>query len=91
MKDGIKYESLSVSPQGGIIPPLLANVYLHDIDLKMEELIKEGKPIRKINPEYKKAWLKNQHPPLINLNLKTRVKYIRYADDFIIGVKGGKD
>nr|WP_320411983.1 reverse transcriptase domain-containing protein ['Gossypium sp.' phytoplasma] len=35
MKDGIKYESLSGSPQGGIISPLLANVYLHDIDLKM--------------------------------------------------------
>ncbi|MDV3194039.1 MAG: hypothetical protein Q8835_03260, partial [Sweet potato little leaf phytoplasma] len=36
--------------------PLLANVYLHYIDLKMEELIKEGKPIRKSNPEYWKAW-----------------------------------
>ncbi|MDV3144341.1 MAG: hypothetical protein Q8897_00990, partial [Sweet potato little leaf phytoplasma] len=29
MKDGIKYESLSGSPQGGIISPLLANVYLY--------------------------------------------------------------
>ncbi|MDO8059215.1 reverse transcriptase/maturase family protein, partial ['Crotalaria aegyptiaca' phytoplasma] len=96
MKDGIKYESLSGSPQGGIISPLLANVYLHYIDLKMEELIKEGKPIRKDNPEYKKAWLKNQHHKLeadryINLNSKTRVEYIRYADDFIIGVKGEYD
>ncbi|MDO8031528.1 reverse transcriptase domain-containing protein, partial [Candidatus Phytoplasma australasiaticum] len=44
MKDGIKYESLSGSPQGVIISPLLANVYLHYIDLKMEELIKEGIP-----------------------------------------------
>ncbi|MDO8057588.1 reverse transcriptase domain-containing protein, partial [Candidatus Phytoplasma gossypii] len=32
MKDGVKYESLSGSPQGGIISPLLANVYLHYID-----------------------------------------------------------
>ncbi|MDV3199960.1 MAG: group II intron reverse transcriptase/maturase, partial [Candidatus Phytoplasma australasiaticum] len=93
MKDGIKYESLSGSPQGGIISPLLANVYLHHIDLKMERLIKEGIPIRKSNPEYKKAWYKNQHHNLridseINLNLKPRVEYIRYADDFIIGVKG---
>ncbi|MDO8060348.1 reverse transcriptase domain-containing protein, partial [Candidatus Phytoplasma aurantifolia] len=40
MKDGIRYESLSGSPQGGIISPLLANVYLHYIDLKIEELIK---------------------------------------------------
>ncbi|MDO8057793.1 reverse transcriptase domain-containing protein, partial ['Opuntia sp.' phytoplasma] len=39
MKDGIKYESLSGSPQGGIISPLLANVYLHYMDLRMKELI----------------------------------------------------
>ncbi|MDO8054166.1 reverse transcriptase domain-containing protein ['Opuntia sp.' phytoplasma] len=96
MKDGIKYESLSGSPQGGIISPLLANVYLNYIDLKMEELIKEGRPIRKNNPEYWKARFKNQHHSLgidssININPKPRVEYIRYADDFIIGVKGEYD
>ncbi|UQV27038.1 reverse transcriptase domain-containing protein [Candidatus Phytoplasma asiaticum] len=96
MKDGIRYESLSGSPQGGIISPLLANVYLHYIDLKMDELIKKGKPIWKKSPEYRKAWRKNQHHQLgvdryINLNQKTRVEYIRYADDFIIGVKGEYD
>ncbi|MDO8057548.1 reverse transcriptase domain-containing protein ['Gossypium sp.' phytoplasma] len=64
MKDGVKYESLSDSPQGGIISPLLANVYLHYMDLKMEELIKEEKPIKKGNPEYGKAWRKNQHHKL---------------------------
>ncbi|PQP79406.1 group II intron reverse transcriptase/maturase [Candidatus Phytoplasma phoenicium] len=93
IKGGIKYESLSGSPQGGIISPLLANVYLHYIDLKMDELIKEGKPIRKANPEYKKAWLKSQHYKMgidseINKNPKPRIEYIRYADDFIIGIKG---
>ncbi|MDV3166381.1 MAG: hypothetical protein Q8807_01730 ['Waltheria sp.' little leaf phytoplasma] len=93
---GIKYESLSGSPQGGIIFPLIANVYLHYIDLKMEELIKEGKSIKKSNPEYQKAWKTHQHHELgfdreINLNPKTRIEYIRYADDFIIGVKGEYD
>ncbi|MDV3183999.1 MAG: group II intron reverse transcriptase/maturase [Candidatus Phytoplasma australasiaticum] len=93
MKDGIKYESLSGSPQGGIISPLLANVYLHYIDLKMERLIKEGKPIKKSNLKYWKAWKTRQHHKLgidryINLNPKPRVEYIRYADDFIIGIKG---
>ncbi|MDO8057113.1 reverse transcriptase domain-containing protein [Candidatus Phytoplasma gossypii] len=38
----------------------------------------------------------NQHHQLgidssINLNPKTRIDYIRYADDFIIGVKGEYD
>ncbi|MDO8055135.1 reverse transcriptase domain-containing protein ['Cleome sp.' phytoplasma] len=95
-KEDIKYESLSGSPQGGIISPLLANVYLHYIDLRMDELIKEGKLIWKVNPEYRKAWRRNQHHKLgadsvINLNLKPRVEYIRYADDFIIGIKGEYD
>ncbi|MDO8057266.1 reverse transcriptase/maturase family protein, partial [Candidatus Phytoplasma gossypii] len=95
MKDRIKYESLSGSPQGGIISPLLANVYLHYIDLKMEELIKEGKPIRK-NQNTEKHILKTSTTNwgvdrYINLNPKTRVEYIRYADDFIIGVKGEYD
>ncbi|MDO8059249.1 reverse transcriptase/maturase family protein ['Crotalaria aegyptiaca' phytoplasma] len=85
-----------VPPQGGIISPLLANVYLHYIDLRIDELIKKGKPIRTINPEYKKIWNKNQHHKLrvdssINLNPKPRIEYIRYADDFIIGVKGEYD
>ncbi|MDO8057350.1 reverse transcriptase domain-containing protein [Candidatus Phytoplasma gossypii] len=75
---------------------MLANVYLHHIDLKMEELIKEGKQIWKNNPEYGKAWSKNQHhqlgtDSLINLNPKPRIEYIRYADDFIIGVKDEYD
>ncbi|MDV3154350.1 hypothetical protein [Candidatus Phytoplasma fabacearum] len=66
MKEGIKDESLSGSPQGGIISPLLA--------------------------KYGKSWFKNQHHKLeidrdINLNLKPRVEYIHYADDFTIGIK----
>ncbi|MDV3166299.1 MAG: group II intron reverse transcriptase/maturase ['Waltheria sp.' little leaf phytoplasma] len=49
MAEGIKFESLSGSPQGGIISLLLVNVYLHYVGLKMEELIKEGKPVNKSN------------------------------------------
>ncbi|WP_422691246.1 reverse transcriptase domain-containing protein [Candidatus Phytoplasma fabacearum] len=46
--------------------------------------------------KYGKSWFKNQHHKLeidrdINLNLKPRVEYIHYADDFIIGIKGKYD
>ncbi|MDO8057492.1 reverse transcriptase/maturase family protein ['Gossypium sp.' phytoplasma] len=92
MKDDLKYESLSGSPQGEIISPLLVNVYLHYIDLKMEELIREGKLIWKNNPEYGEAWSKNQHDKLgidssLNLNPKPRIEYIRYADDLSLVLK----
>lgn len=39
MEDGGICSALSGTPQGGIISPLLANLYLHDLDLMME---KEG-------------------------------------------------
>lgn len=32
LEDGIVYESYSGSPQGGVISPLLANIYLHPLD-----------------------------------------------------------
>lgn len=96
MEQGIKTTSFSGTPQGGIISPLLANIYLHYIDQKMEELIKKGKPKTIYNPEYRKALYKNLQHKLrinreINLNPHTRVEYIRYADDFIIGIKGEYD
>lgn len=34
-EDGIVYESKSGSPQGGVISPLLANIYLHPLDEMM--------------------------------------------------------
>lgn len=35
LEDGIVYESHSGSPQGGVISPLLANIYLHPLDEMM--------------------------------------------------------
>lgn len=42
-------------PQGGVLSPLLSNIYLHEFDLFMNEYINEhsskGKNISKVNPK----------------------------------------
>lgn len=113
----------SGTPQGGIISPILANIYLHELDKFMKKQIskfKKGKR-RKANPEYTRLQnqihrlrvkLKNlelsadereaaqtEMERLIELRFKLpskimdnfrRLKYIRYADDFVIGVTGNR-
>lgn len=62
------------TPQGGIISPLLANVYLHELDKYMEKytaLSKDEKRVRR------KTGMANYG-------------YVRYADDFVILSNGIK-
>jgi len=116
-----KYHSTySGCPQGGIISPLLSNIYLNELDKFAEKTAKEFyKPKdRARTPEYTKIVAQKDYATKI---LKTAtgqkkcellkkikflkselrkipctsktdkvIKYIRYADDFIIGVKGTK-
>ena len=115
----------SGTPQGGIISPLLANIYLHELDNYMEKLIAEFQsPAEKqFTPEYAKATsaltsakkklnkaiekgdderrnaLRKEVNALRSVKLKTpaksqtdkKISYIRYADDFIVGVNGNKE
>ena len=75
MEDGKVTLPTSGSPQGGIISPLLANIYLDKMDQIYDEKYHQtSKYERKLNAE---AGL-----PVLRL--------IRYADDFIILVRGDK-
>nr|QKQ12916.1 Cox3 [Sparassis crispa] len=99
------------TPQGSIISPILANIYLHQLDEFVETLIgkynKGTKPRR--NPTYRR--IENQiarakkngnmklaldlakeyrtidHTDFRDENFR-RINYIRYADDWIVGIRG---
>jgi len=114
--------TFSGTPQGGIISPILANIYLHELDKFMRDL-KTGfdKPSEKTyspaytrvsgrvhyistllkkesNPERIEALLQEKkvlRAQMLRLPAKSqtdkRINYIRYADDFLIGVVGSKE
>src|SRR5438445_6804000 len=99
-------------PQGGIVSPLLSNLVLHELDVYMEERIKErielskDEPISLNNSVYSRlnnkirnlrkkgdraairAALRIRRRTRVSIpNPKyTRLKYVRYADDWLVGV-----
>lgn len=118
------HNTFSGTPQGGIVSPILANIYLDKFDKYMKEYTEQfnkGKR-RKVGSEYKR--LNNKKTRLakklasvtdeclraaIVKDIKEtlartyetpciepmdenyrRIKYVRYADDFLIGVIGTK-
>lgn len=121
MEDWKYYGTYSGCPQGGIISPILANIYLNELDSYIEELKKEfdvrtpyrttpayhaierkrANLRRKIDrredglerdlliAEYKKLTSELYKTPAKLCDDK-KLKYVRYADDFLIAVNGSK-
>jgi Retron-type reverse transcriptase len=121
LEDWRYHKTYSGTPQGGIISPLLANIYLHELDkfvMKLKTEFDTPKMDRR-TPEYnelrikvakisrhidkssddEKLRLMDEYKIARAQLLKTpctpqtdrKIKYIRYADDFIIGVKGSHE
>ncbi|HGD4713954.1 TPA: reverse transcriptase domain-containing protein [Streptococcus agalactiae] len=106
------HKTISGTPQGGVISPLLANIYLHQFDKWVGEIPQytRGKK-QKANSAYNrlsrrikcyqdKGDYKKAHQLIVERrNLPSvdtydtsyrRLRYVRYADDFILGFTGSK-
>ena len=104
----------SGTPQGGILSPLLANIYLHELDAYIEDMLipqytrgkkradnreygnlayaikcarntGDQKRVQELELQRRKLPSQDVHDP----NFR-RLKYIRYADDFILSFIGTK-
>jgi len=115
MEDWRHYDTLSGTPQGGIISPLLANIYLNDFDKFVQDTL---------IPEYTKGDRRRPDREYLRLRYQIsvakkrgdteevrrlvrerrqvssvdgfdpdyrRLRYIRYADDFLLGFVGPKN
>jgi len=115
MEDWRYHDSASGTPQGGIISPLLSNIYLNDLDRSVEDTLipaytkgkrrKEGRRYKAIRRELRAAEIRkdlNEVRRLIEERRRLpsydpcepgyrRLKYVRYADDFLLGFVGPKE
>jgi group II intron reverse transcriptase/maturase len=112
---GRRRESLIGSPQGGIASPILANIYLHELDEFVEtlrcQLEKGEQKTRNLDyhrladqkrqlaakgqtktREFRELVKRIRTLPTVEVNDPNyvRIKYLRYADDWIIGLCGSK-
>lgn len=121
LEDWQYHKTYSGTPQGGIISPLLANIYLHELDKFVMKLKFEFDTpgVGQITPEYRElhneikrlshrltkvtgeeremvlAEYKPKRQKLMTIpctaQTDKKLKYVRYADDFLIAVKGSHE
>ena len=125
VEDWTFHNTYSGTPQGGIVSPILANIYLDKIDKYVKEYIRHFDMRTKRRPGKESNDLANERKRTVRKLKKVkdgtekaalvarlkaieqeraafpsgdemdgsyrRLKYIRYADDFILGVIGSKE
>lgn len=114
MEDWRYHQTYSGTPQGGVLSPLLANIFLNELDTYIETSIipryTRGER-RHENPEYvtltraiqkaKAQKEREQYHAMIKMRRTLpskdpydsdyrRLRYVRYADDFLLGFIGPK-
>lgn len=75
LRDWEYNQTFSQTAKGGIISPILSNIYLNELD------------------QYVNSYLKSsfEHPSNFNKDsLNNKLVYVRYADQFVLGVNGSK-
>ena len=125
VEDWTFHKTYSGTPQGGIVSPILANIYLDKLDKYVKEYIQHFDKGTKRRPGKESNNLANERKRTVRKLKKVkdgtekaalvarlkaieqeraafpngdemdgsyrRLKYIRYADDFILGVIGSKE